>query len=723
MKLKKKIHIKRPVINISATPSESLLVLDDMGNIREIGMNSYNALKGLKTSVPQNEILSNRVVFSKHGNLAIMSVPKRPMVVVFDLDNKKILHKVGQGYHQDEIISVAVDNQNNYFLTGGQDGRVILWSIQTGGQVFSLPRHRDNITAVSFSPDSQWVAVGDFTGDIHLTNISLMKSGSKPLSNSVSVTQLLFLSERHLISLDKSNTITLWNFRTSEKLKDLIKLQSDVTRIDTSLDGNFLFIGTNHGIVTLYNLVTHEVISRNFIQVEDTVTSFVSVASFGDLVISDAKGFIYFYNIYSDQKKLGRFIKNEKYKEAYALIETNEILRYTDEFKFLEEVWQKTIRKTEILLEKGHENITYIEVMLEPFEGVPEKHKKAQEIIEHFQAFGEFKKHISNKNFHLAYGMIGKYPEFKRTELYKKLEHFWDAQFKKAKAVVFKDGGEEKAKELLKYFRGISEKTFLLKQLMEQRSVFINFQKLFFNKQFKNIFEYVEKYEFLESTGEYQKLLAKGDEQYIEMQKNIKNKQFLKAEKTLDFLQMFPDYREEVKEIRVNIKLLSKFYQAWKNQRYSEAYELIEKHEIIQDLPEVVEFESKWMEVVHDAEIASSKGDIDQVKDLLKEYLTIEPKYLKIGTIFKIAYLRDIEKTMQDNYDNFALVNSIIAKAIHNYIALFGEDQAIEDFIHRMRKEKGATINTKDLFVGAMKEWTPDKIVDSILDISSVHQN
>lgn len=61
--------------------------------------------------------------------------------------------------HQSTINNIIFSPSDKYIATSGADGKAIIWDVETGQELFSTENIRYN-TALAFSPDSDWLAIG-----------------------------------------------------------------------------------------------------------------------------------------------------------------------------------------------------------------------------------------------------------------------------------------------------------------------------------------------------------------------------------------------------------------------------------------------------------------------------------------------------------------------------------------------------------------------------------
>jgi len=468
MELRKKLSLGRPVSKISTTKNETLLTIDDKGNIRDIDTENFSVLKGLKSSL-ENSIWNHQVELSKDGEIFVYIVPNSSTALIYSISQKKRLYTLKDS--RGIIKFVHTDNSHRYLVVGLDKGFVTVYDLQTGTEVKELPKLPNEITSIEFNDNNTVLAIGDSAGDISVFNFKNLKLITT-FKNTHKIRQLTFLNATNVISLDSVNDISLWSVTDGKRVEKLINLKVKVSKISISLDRKFLFIATQFGRVILFHLETYYAVDRRFIKTTEPIVDIVSCKKTGDLIVGDSQGNIYFYQIYKDLTTFTRYLKLKKYEQAYEIANENPMIKLYREYHLLEEIWQKLFMAAEKQLEKGVEDTIRIELMLEDFSFVPEKKEIIDNIVKDFQFFVNLQNFFNDRNFYLAYDLVKKHPLLKKTNIYGEMEKIWNTHYGQAKDVIFKRGGQEVAEELLNKFRGISQKSVYIKELLDSNFVY-----------------------------------------------------------------------------------------------------------------------------------------------------------------------------------------------------------------------------------------------------------
>ncbi|CAN7999092.1 unnamed protein product [Ixodes hexagonus] len=74
--------------------------------------------------------------------------------------------------HTGSVFACAVSADAKHVVSGGEDDRGYVWSLQTGETLFQCTGHKDSVTCVGFNYDSTLVATGDMSGLIRVWSVA-----------------------------------------------------------------------------------------------------------------------------------------------------------------------------------------------------------------------------------------------------------------------------------------------------------------------------------------------------------------------------------------------------------------------------------------------------------------------------------------------------------------------------------------------------------------------
>lgn len=165
--------------------------------------------------------------------------PREDDVVLADQNQFQCLHTLTG--HSARVFSVAISPDGQTFASGGEDGEIRLWNLDTGELIRSLDRHE---TIKQWHPH---------TGE-RLNVLEEWKDSSLVFSITFSPdSQILVIGSAH-------GKIKLWNLETGELLRSLEGHSENVNSITISSDGQILVSGSGNGEIKLWNLRTGELL-------------------------------------------------------------------------------------------------------------------------------------------------------------------------------------------------------------------------------------------------------------------------------------------------------------------------------------------------------------------------------------------------------------------------------------------------------------------------------
>lgn len=679
----KRINIKTAISKIKYIGDDRFCVVDEENTLRIYSLDDYKLLGGFRIKLPKNRPLENGVDISKNGKYLAIAVDGKKKTSVWDIENKKQLYLLG--WHKGNVLSVSFDNEEKYILTGGEDGRAYLWSLTTGKMISALPPHADYILATDFSLNSLWAATGSYDRSITITNITSMDISYRKKSHRGAVTKLKFIKNQQMISGDKTGELIIWNYTKGSVLKRLPNMVDRIVDICVDKNNKFLFGISTDKKVALYSLESYEQITGEFIKLLSNPSALEYVDAKNYLIVGTLEGDIYIYDLLVDERELKALIKSKKYSLAYELLNKNPFLQATEAYKILENEWNKTLNVAHKFLEKG--DIESAKEFLKPFADVPVKRAIIQNLLRDFGEFDKFKNAVLSLKYPLAYSLANQHPSFKDTIYYKKMEEDWKKVFNLAKETVLKENNIEKARELLKPFRGVPQKTPLIQALFNERQLYNLLKEKLAKKDFKEFFVLIKRFPFLTETEEYEKALNFAKILDNNIQLLLKKGDYKKAIEYVEILEQFPGYEEKAKEYKEKATVLMDFQRLLAMKDYHAVFEYVKMYPFLEETSDYKLFQQEINAKLRLAEKYAAKGDVEGIFKSVGDLVKIKEYSMRIANLIKSAYLQQIISLLAAKLKG-EKTDVLIQKAVKNYVNLFGFDLEIGDLIEKAKKLK-----------------------------------
>ncbi len=708
MELVNSKSVVKPIILIKILEDTRLLVIDAQTTVRYFKTETLELSGGFKVGVHHLHYKTSVVASSTDGKyLASLSADCKE-ARLYNTVSKKIISKVDR--NQGEVSCVGIDPLSRYMFSCGDDGKTFAIDVKSGKLVFTLPHHADTINDIAFSKNSNWVATASYDRKISLFNLVTMAPKDKLIAHSAPVMKLKFFAKNKLVSIDKKSVAIIWNIHTGKVLHRLEGIHDDVTQMVVSADEQFLFLGTALGYILLYDLHTYELISGKYIKMVSPITALEYDAALNYLLIGTDDGFLMQYNIYENEEKLKELLRKKDFNSTEKLVNKNPVLAYTKVYNLMSNLWENTLKQAKIALQNGDKNKALL--LFKQFKDIPSKNSIIQKLFKDYAEFNKFLNFVKEGKLALAYNMANTYHVYKESNAYKALEEKWKKTFIKAQKYILDPKGMQKAKDILAPYRGISEKTKFIQEILTKGEIYRRFKMAIGQKEFRICFELVKRHPFLKEFPEYDALIRYGDTLYIKAHTYIQENDMHSALRMLAVLKNFIDFSEEAEELIKEVEAKQKFFGAVNEDDVATAYNMMALSEDLLETDDGKILQKEWNSDVGIANKYASTGNVAGVYTTLKKYIKIESKYMALATVFGWCYIVQLETALQENMQQTKL-----EKGIKSYILNFGIQDQIEDFFVSFKnKYPNSKLNFEFLQKGSFSMWRPSMIVKSILD-------
>ena len=308
--------------------------------------------------------------------------------------------------------------------------------------------------------------------------------------------------------------------------------------------------------------------------------------------------------------------------------------------------------------------------------------------------------------------MANRYPVYKESATYKALENRWKKAFVQAQKYVLDPKTAPLAKEILAPYRGMSEKTKFIQDVLSKAEIYKRFRAAISKKEFKVCSELIKQNAFLRELPEYESLMKFADSLYIKSQKFMQEGDIHSAIKILRVLQDFEEFKDEARNFMLDLESKAKFFNAVRDNDIATAYDMMTISEDLMQTNDGIKLQKIWNSDLQRANSAAAFGNIQAVKIALEKYMQISSKYAALATVFAFAYMVQLEDALQHNIPRQKVENGI-----KNYIVNFGLSEQIEAFFNLFQDMyPESKLNLELLKKGSFSMWRPSMIVDSILD-------
>lgn len=158
---------------------------------------------------PTDDQLVYGMCFSSKGY--VLAIGDNSCIRIFSVGKKELLATL-EGGHSGKVISLDFSKDSSMLASGGTDGTLTLWNLNTGKIWKQLTEHTGPVTTVRFSPDGQY-----------------------------------------LVSGGADHRVILYETQSGRQIRTFEEHKKDITAIEFSSDGKFFAVSGGDRKITLYS--------------------------------------------------------------------------------------------------------------------------------------------------------------------------------------------------------------------------------------------------------------------------------------------------------------------------------------------------------------------------------------------------------------------------------------------------------------------------------------
>jgi hypothetical protein len=312
------------------------------------------------------------------------------------------------------ISKVRVDSlcfiHEETLLFGNVEGTLYLQSLQNKENVFTITMPFSNIKHIIHFPASDFALVSGKSNTISLVNVTTRKLiSAKYLMFHDEVHTMTLTHDQYLIVVLKSKQIYRVKFANAQDLKVCI-VNKNIQKAFEIIDSDPRFQGTKEHkraeilYEKLYADAFNALVNENTKSAQKMIAPIKNIYSKRDTIKL-------LYKAYDNYAKFKSFYCAKKYALAYNLSDKFPALKYTPQYKKMQEEFKEayTFAQKQILL--GRKDVA--KDALVPYITVLSKRTLINLLLRQNKEFLEFLKALQNKDYKLIHSLVSKYETFK----------------------------------------------------------------------------------------------------------------------------------------------------------------------------------------------------------------------------------------------------------------------------------------------------------------------
>ena len=203
-------------------------------------------------------------------------------IKVWNVGTGELIHSLSE--HSDRVGAVAISSDEKTLVSGGSDGSIIVWSLETGKyKIKNSQAHSSSVNGLAISPDGETFVSGSADGTVKIWDSSLSHQTTLK-GHSGSINAMVLSPDGQTIISSSDHTIKLWSFETQELKNVLIGHSGSVNTLATSSDGQMLVSGSKDSTIKVWSLETGEL--RDTLTEHSGSVNQLAISSDGEHLVS-----------------------------------------------------------------------------------------------------------------------------------------------------------------------------------------------------------------------------------------------------------------------------------------------------------------------------------------------------------------------------------------------------------------------------------------------------
>ncbi len=634
------------------------------------------------------------------------------VIYIVDIQSKNILKTIST--NGESIQLLTFDENSQHIIAGSKNGRVLQYRFNSGSliaRLCSFPyeavdrvKIRQNFVS-AFAMHESKLATSGYGGTIIVIDI-YSRANKIALNNGRSRTNALcFLNSDTLLSGNFDGVVKIFSIKNKKLLKEIDTPLTRIRQIVLMPNPNFIMLCSNTNYITVIDIINYKIIHNNYIEFKDVVTR---IATLDDttIVVSLKDGTIVKVRLPSIEK-LRSFIVHNSLDKAFELVEREPMLQNTPEHLKLNSLYSKIYN--DAIQALINQNITYATQLTSMFKNTLSKKKEISSLFIAFKNYNRFKVLYLEKKIVLAYAMCVKFPEFKNTPVYKKMEENWIYVFKNAQRQLLL-GQNHNAKALLSEYVTVASKRSMIELILKQNKEFIQFIVAAKKKDYTKASLLASRNKLLQQIPSYDSLNKELDIEIIDIEKLINKGAVESARAALDKINNILHFKRQVNTLYKVCNHLEELQNHYEQNNFKECYESLDKYPILYDTKLGVLLNRHWNDIAEKCEISALKGNVDEIKNILGDLIKLEKRRDKIGDFLRLAFHVKIKAYIMKKAYTKA------EKTIYSYIDIFGLDKEINILSKKFEiKSKSKLAITQELGTNRIMRgsWINSDLIDN----------
>lgn len=688
IKITQSFHVKASVIAIHSDEN-TIYFTDTDGNLHTVCRKRWDRTEeSLIEEAPPLHRFQKGSSFSRNGHVAYSAKIKNDCAICKKLPERSDTENEINGFldpiqkPDEEIIGLHGHDQRaevmtfcgsrgQYLLTGGTDGKVYMYSTQTGKVIMSLKPKPDYISHLTVDQKGGNLAYSAYDKSLSVLNIRHQKERLNIFVDDAIEHSFFYNDSKSLYAIGREGNSYVYDFKTDEMSKKAL-FPSWPSCCVVDFSGRFAIVGGRNGSIYVVKLADNSMFST-FKLDQKGISSLHVEDSY--LFIGFESGWVYMVDMHAFIDDFSQALSVKNFRSAKRCLDNNLFLAIHPMSEMFQDAWEEILK--EIISQFSTGKAASALEFATPFLSDDEHKKEFEFLLQKQKDFEKFAVLVLKKEFQEAFSMLERAPYLEKTDSARKLELYFSKSFAEAKKLIAADSLRNipKVQELLKPFCVVPAKKEMIHSLQKNYEIYLKADALIKEKQFREYFALTAKYDFLTSEEVYKKICNLAEASIAKLRKLIDEGQYDEALAGIKQVAIFLPYKEQLMELAKEIQLRKKLLEAIRSDNIQSAYELVTAYPLLESMAEFVAYDEAFDEVLSSAMQSVANGEIKQVQQILSPYAGIPIFKPKIKECIRQAAFNKLEFLLAAK--SLAVAQTVAAY----YLKEFGKDDEYEKLL------------------------------------------
>lgn len=624
------------------TSKKSVILLDSNYNLYELRNGEFIFAKKIFDYESQHQF-GKACALSMNGYIAI-GEPRSPNCHILHIYNGILTPIKTLSWHRNDIYNTRFSKNGKYMVSGGEDGKVFIFTMPNFNIANILPPRPDYISNIHLGKKQKLVVYSSYDNVNCVFDMGVNKTIGEFKTNAVAEDMTFFDDDNKIFFICSNGESGIYDI-AKKTLNIKANYESWLTRVGMTKDDNFAYIGTRDKFLNYLDLEKNK--HAFCVELDNDGIASMRVID-AKLYIGFASGYLEIFDLTKFEKEFNSAVAKSELKKACEIAESHNISfkSFKNYIALKDKLWADSLKKAQDALGENpsQENFAKIIADLKIFFEDSEKKEAFDEFSRNIGAAKELRDAINAKDYALCYKIIDENTYLKETYEFEKLENLYESAFESAKELLLHNNADDlnKATEMLKPWQTVASKKETINILLRNATRFQEADRLFKAKQFGDFFKLAESFRAIKTTTNYKKAVIFGEQIIATINELEAKNDNEKALELLEILLKFVPFQTTALNRKNTILLKLEFIQLYNQRDFAKIYSQIQKYDSIKGLAEYINLTNHFNDTFERALNFASKGDGEAMYMEVEKYLNIAFFKEKIESIFHISYINEI---------------------------------------------------------------------------------